>query len=51
LYFTADDGVHGNEIWKTNVTSQSTQMVKDITPDYIYGYYTNFAVQVVNYIF
>ena len=30
LYFTADDGVHGRELWKTNGTT--TQMVADLSP-------------------
>ncbi len=30
VYFTADDGVHGEEIWRSNGTSDGTSMIKDI---------------------
>jgi ELWxxDGT repeat protein len=30
LYFTADNGTNGNELWKTNGTEASTTLVKDI---------------------
>ncbi len=30
LYFIANDGIHGNEIWSTNGTEAGTTMLKDI---------------------
>ena len=32
LFFTLDDGVHGNELWKTDGSDAGTMMVKDINP-------------------
>src|SRR5437660_1219145 len=32
LYFTADDGVHGNEVWTSDGTAAGTQMLLDINP-------------------
>ena len=31
-YFTADDGIHGRELWKNDGTAAGTRMVADINP-------------------
>ena len=42
IYFGADDGVHGNELWKTNGTAAGTVLVQDIDQGLAHGDPTRF---------
>jgi ELWxxDGT repeat protein len=33
VYFSADDGVHGTDLWVTDGTEEGTQLFADINPD------------------
>jgi ELWxxDGT repeat protein len=38
LYFSAEDGIHGRELWSTDGTAEGTEMVADVCPGYCFGW-------------
>ena len=48
LYFTANDGSSGREIWATEGTDFSTQILKDIGPGFESGYADIFGPEVLD---
>ena len=42
LYFSADNGIHGDAIWWTDSTEEGTKLVKDINPGQSYSLASNF---------
>lgn len=43
VFFSADDGVHGDELWVTDGTSAGTRMVRDIDPGEANSFPSSFA--------
>ena len=46
LFFTADDGVHGVGLWRSDGTETGTVMVKDINPSAAGGYFPGSFINV-----
>jgi ELWxxDGT repeat protein len=43
VYFLANNGIHGTELWKSDGTAGGTMLVKDIYPSNFNGYYPGYA--------
>ena len=48
LFFTADDGVNGQELWKSDGTAAGTTLVKDIYPGHTASTATTAVLDVPN---
>ncbi|MCF7898949.1 MAG: hypothetical protein K9L31_03295, partial [Candidatus Pacebacteria bacterium] len=44
LFFTADDGINGLELWKSDGTASGTEMIVDLTPGAGFSYIQNGVV-------
>ncbi|GAB2634742.1 hypothetical protein GCM10027035_29940 [Emticicia sediminis] len=44
LFFIANSGIEGNELWKSDGTTSGTNLVKDFLPGTLSGGYSNFTV-------
>ncbi len=43
-FFTADDGVHGEELWTTDGTPSGTRMLTDMRPGFMSSVFSNVAI-------